>query len=195
METHSFETAMRLLIDDAASNFARFRGANRTPDERVITEFDIAFAVEGAYDTFVCLLDYDIPSVHIALYEGPDAAVADLMFDAYQKRLEKFAVDEADHSKLTQGDDDRAAEWRRCAYPTSRGPWVTATRVSEARPGAASRTYAVRIEIRGAEVECIHGSPEDSILHILFADTPLQARTKKSADRGIRKSRDHRRKR
>lgn len=192
METLLFEAAVRLLIDDASSNFTRFRGKNRTPEEPVMTAFDIGFAVQGARDTFVSLLDYDRPHVHIEFYDGPDAAAAALVFEHYIERLGPLASGPGKRSELTQDHDGRSVHWQYVSFQTSRGVWITAECVSSQRAAGAALEYRVRVKVTGHDIECIVGAPEDSLWHIFFAGSPLQAKTGETADPGVRKKRPRR---
>jgi hypothetical protein len=165
---------MRLLIDDAPTNFARYRGENRTPNEPVITAFDIALSVEGAYDTYLSLLDYDQPRVHIVLYSGPDLAAAALTFELFAERVRPFAAVPGTLREFTQGDEANPLCWVQVCYQTAEDVSVTVTDVSLQKAPTGATMHEVRIEIAGAEIECIQGSPEDSPWHIIFGDSPGQ---------------------
>jgi hypothetical protein len=176
METLSFAEAMRRFIDDAPFNFAHVRRANREPNERVVTEFDVPFAVEDAYDTCVWLLDYDAPRAHIKVYRGTDATAAQAVFDDYNERLREFAARPGEPSEYDGG----AIYWTQVYYATADGPWISVAH-------AASRTteppdYDVRVEVAGQDIECIDGLPEASPWHIILANTPLQAKPRDDND-------------
>jgi hypothetical protein len=167
---------MRRLIDDAPWNFARYRGANRDPGEPVMTDFNLSFAVDGALDTCISLLDYDVPRAHIDLYRGDDEAAAQLAFDVYSELLQAFAAGAGKASDFVHGDEDRPIRWRQMVYEAlGGGPWITVTRVSSEPRGAGDVRHVVRVEVDGYDIECIHGVPEDSPWHIMFDGTPLHA--------------------
>jgi hypothetical protein len=184
METLSFAEAMRRLIGDAHSNFARFRGRNREPGEPVVTEFDIAFAVEGAYDTCLSLLDYWYPRATLRIYRGTDASAAELAFEVYDERLHEVLIGTRRPSEYV----DAECRWKYVYYETAQGPLVTLTHGTSHRSEPA--TYDVSVEVVGHDIECIEGEPEDSPWHIFFAGSPLQAKPRRTKPALVRKGRN-----
>lgn len=187
----TFEAAMRLLIDDAPSNFMRLRMRNRDPENRVMTEFDCPFTVAGAYDTCIMLLDYDVPRAFIGIYRGGDEAAAQIALDVYGARLQQFSGDPADFSEYTHHYDSfkKTVHWNTVAYRSPRGVAISAVWYSEQDDSSEAKDHVVYVEVTGYDVECIEGRPEDSVWHILFKDTPLHANKPKPPDPAVRKKR------
>jgi hypothetical protein len=175
VETISFEEAMQRFIGDAPCNFARFRRANREPGEPVITKFDCAFAVEGASDVCIGLLDYDVPRARIDVYEGHDEAAAHIVFESYGARLREFAADPVRRDETTQHHDGITRHWRWMVHHTPGQVGINVTQFTQLPHDSEPAEYVVWVEVDGFEIECIQGRPEDSPWHILFAGTSLQA--------------------
>ncbi|HZO94562.1 MAG TPA: hypothetical protein VFB22_12475 [Candidatus Baltobacteraceae bacterium] len=171
-ERLSFGEAIRRLVADAMWNFKDFRGAVRPDSESVIAEYDGTFAVEGACDAYVHVLDYSVPVARIRFYEGNDVVAADLVFDYYCERLSRFGTAPGEPAELVQnsGGEHR---WRSLRFETDTLP-VSVYRYSYepgVEPAAESLWITVYVEIDGFAVECIDGSPDDSIWRIIMGDT------------------------
>jgi hypothetical protein len=187
----TFEDAMRLLIDDAPSNFVRFRMRNRDPESPVMTEFDCPFTVEGAYDTCIQLLDYDVPRAFIRIYRGGDEAAADIALDIYRTRLQQFSSDPGEFSESVHHYDSakNTVYWKTVAFRSPRGVTLSAACYSVQNDGSDSKDHSVWVEVTGYDVECIEGRPEDSPWHIIFEGTPLHASNRTPPDTVVRKKR------
>lgn len=196
MESLSFDEAMRRLIDTARWNFAGLRGANREPAEKVLTEFDLPFVVEGAYDACIALLDYDVPRSHIKLYCGDNADAAQLIFALYEERLRGFATGAGTSTEEVQHHKGDTRCWLMASYSARGGGSIGVTHFSY-RPSASEpiKEHRVWVEVAGNDVECIHGLPEESPWHIMFAGTSLQAKRRDIPAAGVRKKRQQRRSR
>jgi len=168
METLSFAAAMRTLIDDARWNFTHVRGNVQDGSGPVIRNFDVSFAVEGAVEAYVHLLDYDVPLGRIDVYHGDDDAAAALVFDAYSDRLVAFAAGPGVRSELTQGHEGpRVVQWSTVTYQTE-GPPISVVHVTSKPPHTGQPAFRVWVEVRGLAIECIEGSPDDSPWRIML---------------------------
>lgn len=172
LETITFETAMRRLLADWAWNFKDFRKALRDDSGPVVANYDGAFAVEGALDAYVHLLDYAVPVARLELYDGSDEAVADMVSAIYSERLAAFATAPSEPGCIeyppTDADPNRR-RWAWLSYPTE-GPVIYVYRYDVRDAAETVRRCTVYVEVPGLAVECIKGSPDDSVWRILLGD-------------------------
>ena len=161
---------MRTLIDDARWNFTHVRGSVQDGANAVIVNYDVTFAVEGAVEAYVHLLDYDVPLGRIHVYDGDDEAAAAVVFDAYAERLLAFAAGPGKRSEFTQGEEGtRVVQWSTMTYRTE-GPPISVVHVTSKPPQTGRPAFHVWVEVRGLALECIEGSPDDSPWRILLGD-------------------------
>ena len=165
METLDFETALRRLIDDASSNFSKFRGAMREPGP-VIVIFDGTFAVEGSAEAYVHLLDYEYPRARIEEYSGESEADAMAAFERCVARIAHFC--ESSGVRRDERVDDelvQSANRQRWFEHIFEGTDQTAAHivvhgVGTLRPGE-PENYYIWTEVIGWHLECVDGSPPD----------------------------------
>jgi hypothetical protein len=168
LETIPFEAAIQRLLVDWVWNFKDFRKGLRDGHGPVIAEYDGAFAVDGAIDAYVHLIDYFVPMARIELYEGDDEAAADLVFEVYAERLSAFSIGIDDHgTRADTNGEGQVNRWSWIAYPTD-GPTVSVNRFDTNRPGRPQ--FSVCVEAPGFAVECIDGSPDGSVMRIMLGD-------------------------
>ena len=170
-ETLAFDAAVRRLMADGLWNFREFRGAIRDGAGPVIVNFDGTFAVEGALDAYVHLLDYSVPAARLVFYRGDDAAAARVVYEAYTEKLASFAARLPGTISRQVDDDPRFSTqiWTSISFETD-GPRIGAYHLECPDVGKNGDQFSVWVEIDALAVETIEGSPDDSPWRIVLGE-------------------------